>query len=175
MFSDPNKNIDQFGLKAGMLVADLGSGSGFYTLASAKAVGPEGKVFAIDIQKVLLSKVKDEANKAGLFNVEIIWGDIEKLGGTRLRDGSLDFVILSNILFQVSDKETVIKETSRILKKDGFSAVIDWADSFGGLGPRPENVFPLELAKETFQRNGFVIEKELKVGEHHYGFIVRKS
>jgi len=175
MFSDPNKNIDQFGLRPGMFVADLGSGSGFYTLASAKAVGPEGKVFAIDIQKVLLSKVKDEANRAGLFNVEIIWGDIEKSGGTRLREESLDCIILSNILFQVSDREAVIKEALRILKKGGFSAVIDWSDSFGGLGPRPENVFPVETAKEVFQKNGFVIEKELTVGEHHYGFIAKKQ
>ncbi len=175
MFSDPNKNVYQFGLRSGMLVADLGSGSGFYTLASAKAVGPEGKVFAVDIQKVLLSKVKEEANRAGLTNVEIIWGDIEKAGGTRLRDESLDCVILSNILFQVSDREALIKEAGRILKKGGFSAVIDWSDSFGGLGPRPENVFPLESAKEFFQKNGFIVEKELKVGEHHYGFIARKS
>lgn len=175
MFSDPNKNIEHFGLRSGMMVADFGSGSGFYTLASAQAVGPEGKVFSIDIQKALLSKVKDEANRRGLFNVEIIWGDIEEAGGTRLRNESLDYVILSNILFQVSDREAVVKEAARILKKGGFSAVIDWTDSFGGLGPRPENVFPAETAKEIFQKNGFTIEKEFDAGEHHYGFITRKS
>ena len=66
MFSNPEKNIEQLGLTPGMKVADLGSGSGFYTIASARLVGTSGLVYSIDIQKDLLTRIKTEASKQKL-------------------------------------------------------------------------------------------------------------
>jgi tRNA A58 N-methylase Trm61 len=63
MFSDPENNIKQFALASGMMVADFGSGSGFYSMAAARAVAPSGKVFAVDIQKDLLQKLKNGAKQ----------------------------------------------------------------------------------------------------------------
>ncbi|MDO8590405.1 MAG: methyltransferase domain-containing protein, partial [bacterium] len=68
MFSDPQKNIEQFGLQPGGLVADLGSGAGFYTIAAARAVGNSGRVYAIDILKDMLQKIKNEAQRSGIHN-----------------------------------------------------------------------------------------------------------
>ncbi|PIQ66995.1 MAG: hypothetical protein COV95_01125 [Candidatus Zambryskibacteria bacterium CG11_big_fil_rev_8_21_14_0_20_40_24] len=175
MFSEPNKNIEQAGIQAGDYVADLGSGSGFYTLSAAKVVGERGKVFAIDIQKDLLTKTKNDLAKEGVFNVDILWGDIEKLGGTRLNDSSVDWVILSNILFQVREREIVAKETARILKSGGRVLVVDWSDSFGGLGPRQEDVVSPDNAKNLFLKLGLVVDKEINAGAHHYGIVMKKS
>jgi ubiquinone/menaquinone biosynthesis C-methylase UbiE len=63
MFSDPRSNIDQFRLDPGMIVADLGCGSGHYTFAIAKAVAPTGRVYAVDVQKDLLVRLKTEATR----------------------------------------------------------------------------------------------------------------
>ena len=104
-FSSPEQNIKYLSLEKGMHVGDLGAGSGFYTLAVAKEMAGSGKVYAIDIQKDLLDRLKNEARKQGLLNVEVIWGDIETVGGSKLKDSSLDAVIASNILFQISQKE----------------------------------------------------------------------
>lgn len=175
MFSNPEKVVEQASLNRGMRVADLGAGSGFYSRAAARAVGSEGRVYAIDIQKDLLGKVKAEAQKENLFNVEIIWGDIEKLGGTHLKDSSLDYVLLSNILFQTRDKDTVISETTRILKPGGGVLVVDWSDSFGGFGPRPEEIISGDTVKNLLEQKGFSLEKEIQAGDHHYGLIMRKS
>lgn len=175
MFSDPAKNIEQFGLLRGMHVADFGSGSGFYTIAAAKSVGDGGRVYAIDIQKELLHKIKNEANIEHIFNIEIIWGDIEKIGGTKLRNSSVDAVIASNIFFQVESKDTLCLEAKRILKKGGKILVVDWTDSFGGLGPRQSDVFSMLSARELFQKNDFVFDKEFNAGEHHYGLIFKKQ
>ncbi|MBI2474518.1 MAG: methyltransferase domain-containing protein, partial [Candidatus Taylorbacteria bacterium] len=60
-FSDPSHNVEQFDLQSGMTVADFGTGSGYYAFAAAKAVGDKGKVYAIDVQKPLLEKLKREA------------------------------------------------------------------------------------------------------------------
>ena len=57
-FSDPQKNIDQLNIGEGKTVADLGAGSGFYTMAAAKAVGPSGRIYAVDVQQELFVGVE---------------------------------------------------------------------------------------------------------------------
>lgn len=174
MFSDPVKNIEQCSIQAGMEIADFGSGSGAYTLASSKALISTGKVYAIDINKDLLNKVKNEGVKQGLYNIEVIWGDIEKPNGTKLRDFSVDMVLVCNVLFQVENREVLIKEVRRVLKPGGRVLVIDWTDSFGGLGPKPQMILKMTSAVDIFQKNGFHLDREISAGAHHYGLIFKK-
>ncbi|MBU6430804.1 MAG: methyltransferase domain-containing protein [Patescibacteria group bacterium] len=175
MFSDPAKNIEQFGLSKGMFVADFGAGSGFYAMSAAKAVGDKGRIYAIDVQKDLLQRIKNQANTERMPNIEIIWGDVEKIGGTKLKDDSIDAVIIANILFQAAEKNNICLEATRILKRGGRALVVDWRDSFGGLGPKQSDVFSSSVAKEIFQKNNFALEREFNAGEHHYGLIFKKQ
>lgn len=175
MFSDPAHNIEQFDLEKGMHVADFGAGSGFYAIIAAKAVGEEGKIYAIDIQKDLLFRLKKEAERQGILNIEIIWGDIEENESTKLRAGSVDRVIVSNILFQIEKKEAVVQEVGRVLKPGGKVLVIDWTDSFNNMGPAPKHVFTEVLAKKLFEYGGFAIERSIQAGDHHYGFIAKRT
>ncbi|MES2437178.1 MAG: methyltransferase domain-containing protein [Patescibacteria group bacterium] len=174
-FSDPQKNIDSLGLAEGSYVADLGAGSGFYTLAAAHTVGAGGRVYAIDVQQELLTRIKSSAHAAHYTNVEIIHGDIERLGGTRLKDQSIDVAFVCNILFQVEKKDDFIIEVKRILKSGGRVLVVDWAESFGGLGPHPDHVVTEDVATELFKKHGFVSVNTMDAGDHHYGFVVRKN
>ncbi len=173
-FSDPQKNIQQFGLIEGMKVADLGAGSAAYTIASARQVGTSGRVYAVEVQKELLSNIKNTALKQGLSNVEVIWGDIESLGGTKIKDHSIDAVIISNVLFQAEDKQGVVNEAKRILKPQGRALVVDWKDSFGGMGPHPDHVVNEQSAKKLFEVGGFSFDRSITAGDHHYGFIALK-
>ena len=118
MFSDPVKNLKTLGLQSTDIVVDLGAGTGFYAVAAGTMV-PEGKVYAVDVQKEFLLTIKNKAREANLNNVETLWGDVEKIGGTRIGDNIVDVVIASNILFQVEDKERFIDEAKSILKTAG--------------------------------------------------------
>src|SRR3989344_8912167 len=131
MFIKPEEIIKNFEVRPGMTAADFGSGSGHYVLAMAKKMNNSGVVYAIDIQKNLLETIKSEAVKQHLSNVEIIWADIEGKEGTKLANGTLDFAVASNILFQINDKEALAKEIKRTLKSGGRGAGIDWSGSFG--------------------------------------------
>ncbi len=112
MFTDPVKNLRAFGLGENMIVADLGAGSGFYTLAAAKMV-PNGRVYAVEIQRDFLTTIKNKTAEARLDNVECLLGDIERTGGTKIKDKVVDAVIASNVLFQVENKNKFIEEIKR--------------------------------------------------------------
>jgi len=170
-FADPTQNIKQFGLREGMHVADIGVGSGYYVLPTAKLVGSSGRVYAVDVQKELLSGIKDKAKKEGLSNVEIVWGDAERPNGTKLKDKSIDAIILSNILFQVRDKLGLISECKRILKENGKILLIDWTEPVGKLGPRISDLVSKDKVKELFEMKSFKQMGEISAGSHHYGII----
>lgn len=174
MFSDPKHNIEQLGLSDGNIVADFGAGSGHYALFAARAVAPSGKVFALDIQPELLTRLKKEAHKNRIFNMEVMTADLEHVGGSRIREGLCDVVIASNIFFMVQDKKSLITEARRILKSRGRLLVIDWTGSFLSMGPHGSHVFYKDDCIKLGSANGFAVERELEAGSHHYGIIFRK-
>ncbi len=175
MFSDPQHNIEQFALKDGMVVADLGAGSGFYSLAAAKVVAPTGKVYAVDVQKDLLDRLKKEAQRNHVRNIDVVSGDLEHLGGSKVRESSCDAVIASNILFMLDDRKTFLTEAKRILKTNGKLLLIDWSASFSGMGPHTDHVIYKDDAMKLALSVGLSFEKEIEAGAHHYGIIFRKK
>ncbi|MBY0376849.1 class I SAM-dependent methyltransferase [Patescibacteria group bacterium] len=170
MFADPIKNLKSFGLKEDMVVADLGAGTGFYSI-SAAALVPKGKVYAVEIQKDFIEKIKSKIMESRVGNIETIWGNIEKLGGTKIKDGVVNAVIASNILFQLDDKEKFIEETKRILTSGGQVLLIDWSSSLGHV----EKIIPKNQAREMFERKGFTSVRDIDAGVSHYGMILRKT
>jgi len=172
-FTQPEHVIEQIEMRPDMVVADLGAGTGAYTIAAARKLSG-GKVLAVEVQKELLEQLTASMQTSGITNVETLWGNIEKVGGTKIEDDSVDLVILSNILFQVEDREGLLDEVDRILKSDGKVLLIDWSESFGGLGPHQSQLILEDTARELFESHGFSTDEEVTVGEHHYGFIAHK-
>lgn len=170
MFANPERIIAQLGLLSNMKVADLGCGTGLYSLAAAHRV-TNGHVYAVEVQKGLLGRVKDEAYKKHLSNLEYIWGDIEAIGGTKLTDKSIDVVIVSNVLFQVEHKDGLINEIKRIIKPGGKVLLVDWSDSFGSMGPAKNSVITKDQAITLFKHKGFEKLSDVDAGAHHYGII----
>lgn len=175
-FSDPVKIIEQVPLFPGQHVADLGVGSGAYTFACAEKIKGDvnSRVFAVDIQKNLLERISSESKERRLEDVRVVWGDLEKPSGSRLRHDSMDVVLLVNTLFQVEHKHGVMQEAYRVLKPGGLLVLIDWSESFGNIGPKQSEIVNFEMAKTYMQEAGFVFDRDIQVGEHHYGAIARK-
>lgn len=170
----PEITIKQFAIYEGMTVADIGAGSGVYSFLFSNIVGNTGRVYVIDLNKDLLLKIKNEALAKNLDNLEIIQADAEKENGTKLADGVVDFVLVSNLFFQIEDKVGFIKEIKRILKNDGRVGIIDWVPG-QGIGPAPKDVVSKEDTKKIFEENNFDFIKEINAGEFHYGIIMRKQ
>ena len=172
-FAHPRRNIAALGVQNGMFVADFGAGSGAYTLALAEHLQGSGRIYAIDVQRDLLRRIANEAVHRGYKNVEVIWGDLEVPRASKLADGSIDLVLISNLLFKVPDKMPVLREARRIVKGTGHVAMIDWSESFGGMGPITEDVVRKGTALELSEKAGLSLVREFTTGAHHYGLLLK--
>ena len=171
---DPTLVLEAAGIRQEMQVADLGVGAvGQFLFAAAEMVGQRGHVFGVDILQPVLEANRSKAKQNGVDTVELIWGDLERLGGTRLPDNSIDLAILVNVI-QVIKKGQTLAEAMRILHTGGTLLVADWKPAGTALGPVPEKRLSKEEAADLVAKAGFVLAKEFEAGPFHYGLVFTK-
>lgn len=175
MFAHPKDHIEFLELDQGMKVLDVGAGGGHHSIELARAVGQTGHVYALDVQRDLLARISKEAAEAKLHNVEILWGDIEKKGGTRLTDEICDRVLVANVMFQLDHKVEAVQEIKRVLKPAGQVMIIDWKDSITGHSDHVKMLVSEIEMEQLFTSAGFTKDRDFDAGSHHYGIIMRKQ
>ena len=174
-FLNPDSIISNLNIAPASQVADFGSGSGYFTLLLAKAVGPDGVVTAVDVLKEKLSTIKSAAQAQGLLNINYIRANLETPASSGLDEASQDMVILANILFQSQKKEEIIKEAQRVLKTNGELVVIDW-DPASAFGPKEAGwKISQEAAQGLVVGLGFTLIKEMEVASNHWGVLFKKN
>ena len=170
MFLNPKQTIDRLVfLEPDMVALDVGSGSGGWTIPLAKKLD-QGKVYALDIKEEALSVLRSKLDSEKIFNVELLLSDIEK--GVKIADNVIDFVILSNILFELDKRDEVLSEVKRVLKNGGYLLVVDWLE-FRNIGPKDIAV-PKEEVKQKLSELNLKLERELDLGNYHFALIFRK-
>ncbi len=173
-FTDPEKILEKLDIaKPGMTIADFGCGAGYFSIPLASMTRPGGEVSAIDIRDAALQLVKSHARSEGLFNINVIKGDLETEGGSELNEESQDVVVISNTLFQVKDKRTMLREAKNVLKKAGKLLIIGWLPA-SPIGP-PSGLRVARVdARRLAEEGGFTFNEELSVDEFHYGLLFTK-
>ncbi len=173
-FLHPERVLGLLDIRPGMIVADFGAGGGYFSIAAARLVGEHGKIYAIDIQQQAIDLIKSKANLEHLLQLDTIWADLEFPAGSRLHAQSVDFVLVSNILFQAERKREIIAEAWRVLKPGGRLAILEWDEAPFPAGPPMAMRVPREHALRLARDIGFQPERELDAGNHHYGLLFKK-
>ena len=171
-FLNPEEILDQLELKTDMVAAEFGCGSGGFTIPLAKRLD-EGLVYGLDIQNAPLSALKSRSLLENIVNIRIIRCNLEKPKGSTLTGSSLDLVLIPNVLFQTENKDAIISEAKRVLKKEGKLVVIDWLPK-ATQGPAEGRVSPEEVKKIVKEHN-FNLKKEFEAGKYHFGLVFIKS
>lgn len=119
----PAEVLAAMALSPGQTIADVGAGTGYFSLPLAQAVGPRGKVYAVDAQNEMLSLLKQKLDEAAVSNVELIHAEADK---TSLPESSCDLFFAANVWHEFDDCTTVLQEAVRVLKAGGQIAILDW-------------------------------------------------
>jgi ubiquinone/menaquinone biosynthesis C-methylase UbiE len=143
-FRDPRAELVTNGLEAGKVVLDFGCGVGSYTIPAAKIVGNSGLVYALDMHPLAIRAVERRAKEAGLSNIRTILSDRD----TALPDGSVDVVLLYDVLHSVPEKRALLAELCRVLKPGGHLLV------------KPDHMTREELLDKVYAGNAFSLERE---------------
>ena len=115
--------ISQLAIEPGAIIADIGSGGGYFTIRFACATGREGKVYAVDTNKRFLAYVEELSAKNNLENIETI---LVRGGLSGLPPNGCDLVFLRNVFHHLSDVEKYFKDLRVYLKPEGCVAIIDY-------------------------------------------------
>ena len=162
-------------LALGMRVADFGCGAhGGLVYHLARTVGPDGRVYAVDVQPHVLNIVE----RGNIFDVpsapiETVWSDIEHYGGAAIPHGSLDRIFLVNVVSELRDILAALRECDRLLAEEGAMLVVDWGSEAHPLAPAA--VVPPEVIANAAAELGTLRLAALQpFGEHHYGMVFEK-
>jgi predicted methyltransferase len=132
----PEQIMDALGIAEASVVADVGAGSGWFTVRLARRVGPNGIVFAQDVQQEMLAAISRRVQREGLTNVRPILG---KGSDPRLRRSTLDAIVLVGVYNEIGDKITMLRNLAAALKPQGRIGVVDFKLlPAGGPGPAIE-------------------------------------
>lgn len=169
--ASPRLALKHAGLRQGMSIADLGCGSGFFTIPAARMTGDLGKVYAVDILQTALDHVKSRAKLEGLRNIKYVWADLEKVGSTKIKPGTIDIVLLSSTMHQVPGKDNLLEEAKRVLSPNGKLVVFEWETSNIPIGPRSKNRIDEKEVIAACKKHGLKLFDAFKPGRFHYGLV----
>lgn len=176
MFINPKSVIDELDLSGSEIVVDLGAGGGAYTIELAKRIAKGGgKVFAVDIQQDVLTRLAHTAKEEGLTNISYLHADFERPNGVQIQPGLASLTILSNVLYSATNKRAVMQEAARLTHPGGHLLMIDWKGAFKGMGPEKSQVVTENDGVRLAMDNGFSLDRELSSAPHHWAILVRRN
>jgi ubiquinone/menaquinone biosynthesis C-methylase UbiE len=169
----PDEIISHLHIKAGSTIADIGAGTGYFTIPIAKAVGDAGKVFAVDFQKEMLAHIQKKlAGSGSPANIVLVQGDASHTG---LAKKSCDLVFMANLWHELDDHLEVLKESASILHADGILAIIDWrSDLSAPPGPPSEHRISDQEVQNTLRHSDWSILKAITVGRFSHLILAAK-
>jgi ubiquinone/menaquinone biosynthesis C-methylase UbiE len=147
----PDRIMDALGVADASRVADVGAGSGWFTIRLARRVGPQGVVYAEDVQQEMLNAISRRVRREGLANVRPVLG---RGADPRLPEGSLDVVLIVDAYHEIEDRVAMLANVARALKPQGRIGVIDFKVEGGGPGPDADERVHPDLVTEDATRAG---------------------
>jgi len=176
MFLNPSKILEQIENYHFIKVGEFGIGSGIFSEALYKKTIPQGELFLFDIRPEIIKKIYENFKEKDflLEKIHFLSTNLENENATKLKDGLLDLIVISQTLFQSKNPENILKEAKRVTTKNGRILIIDWKESFQGIGPQKENLVKEEKVKKIAQKLDLKLDRKLDAGKFHYALLFKK-
>lgn len=179
VFDDPARDAWQkpdvvmkfLGIAPGSAVADLGAGTGYFTVHLAHVVGSAGRVYAVDIEPSLIEHLTDRARRNGLSQVTAL---LAEPSDPRLPAGALDLIFVCDTWHHIDDRVSYLRRLAATLKPGGRVAIVDYRDGDLPVGPPRGHKLSREAVLEEFTQGGFALVAESKDLPYQYLLVFGK-
>ena len=156
---NPELALDAIGIRQGMVVADIGAGTGYFSLRLAKRVGPAGKVYANDIQPEMLRRLRENADKAKLKNIETVPGtDVDP----KLPAGQMDIVLLVDVYHEFSQPQKMLRKIRDALKPSGRLVLLEYRKEDPSVPILTVHKMSVEEVRKELQAERFIFSQAIE-------------
>lgn len=157
---EPARAIEALDLRAGMTVADIGAGSGYYTVRMARKVGAEGKVYATDIQVGMLSLLQRRAKQEQITNIVPVLGAADD---PKLPPGAIDMALMVDVYHELSAPQAFMRRLRETLKPDGRLVLIEFRKEDSSVPIREEHKMSVAQVREELAADGYTVDRVIDV------------
>lgn len=151
------KMREELKLKPGMSVCDMGSGNGYHTLPMAEAVGPSGKVYAVDVQPEMIVLLNERAAEKGITSIETIIGEFDD---PKLPAASCDMILLVDVYHEFSQPEPMLAGMKKALKPGGVIVLVEFRAEDDSVPIKPEHKMTKKQIHKEMKANGLKLVRE---------------
>jgi ubiquinone/menaquinone biosynthesis C-methylase UbiE len=164
-YQRPDQIMDALQIGEGSVVADLGAGGGWFTVRLARRVGPNGRVYAEDIQPQMIDAIKRRMTREGLTNVHTVLGTAVD---ARLPPASLDAALMVDAYHEFEQPIKLLQNVARALKPAGVIGIVNYKKDGGGPGPDMEARVDAAKVVADARAAGLELRKEEKFLRYQY-------
>jgi SAM-dependent methyltransferase len=150
----PTRALQIMDVPPGATVADIGAGSGYFTERLARLVGPNGRVYASDIQPGMLDLIRQRIARERLTNVVLVLGDP---ADPKLPEASIDLALMVDVYHELADPQVVLAHIKRALKPAGRLVLIEYKGEDPTIPIIPSHKMTVAQAKLEVEHEGFVL------------------
>lgn len=166
----PQRVLDLVSVRTGERVLDVGCGPGIFTVPLARAVGPSGRVVAVDLDPGMVAACSRRVTSLGLDNVVVERSEESTLPVPAV---SMDLVFASHLLHELEDPRAFLAEVRRVLRRPGRLAATEWAPVDTGIGPPLVHRLGPRDARALLEQNGFRVERVAPITWGNYLVVAR--
>jgi ubiquinone/menaquinone biosynthesis C-methylase UbiE len=157
---EPARAIEALDIKPGMTVADIGAGSGYYTVRLARKVGADGKVYATDIQVGMLSIIQRRAAMEKLTNIVPVLGAADD---PKLPAGSVDLALMVDVYHELAAPQAFVRRLREALKPDGRLVLIEFRKEDPRVPIKEEHKMSVAEVRQELSADGYAIDRVVDV------------
>ncbi len=169
---EPGKVLDEMNLRPGMVVADVGTGAGYFAERMARKVGKEGKVFATDIQPGMLELLRQRLTQLKIRNVEPVLGAFDD---PRLPPASCDYILLVDVYHEFSQPQKMLARMKEALKPGGRLVLVEYRKEDPAVPIRFEHKMSVEEVRAELEAEGYQLERISRVLPRQHIFFFKAA
>jgi len=156
----PSKALDALELKPGMIVADIGAGSGYYSSRIARRVGPTGRVYATDIQPGMIEILDRRIKSEGVTNITTVLGGMDD---PKLPPASIDLAIMVDVYHELQQPQIFLQRLKETFKPNGRLVLLEFRKEDPKVPILEVHKMSVAEVKQEMEAEGFVLDKVIDV------------